>query len=85
MSIKVLCPFIDWAVGFLLLLSCMSCLYILEIKRFSVVSFASISVGCLFVFFLFFFKMVSFSVQKLVSLIMFNLFIYVCIPVPLGD
>ena len=43
---------------FLLLLSCMSCLYILEIKPFSIVSFASIFphyVGCLFVFFLSFF------------------------------
>ena len=60
MFINVFCPFIDWAVGFffLLLLSCMSCLYILEIKPFSIVSFASIFphyVGCLFVFFLSFF------------------------------
>ena len=48
--------------GFLLL-SCMSCLYILKIKPLSVASFANIffqSVGCLFVLF-----MVSFSVQKL--------------------
>ena len=50
-----------------LLLSCMSCLYILAIKPLVVTSFAAIfshSVGCLFVFF-----MVSFAVQKLVSLI----------------
>ena len=54
-----------------LLLSCMSCLYILEIKPLSVASFANIfshSVGCLFVLF-----MVSFAVQKLVSLIWFHL------------
>ena len=49
-----------------LLLSCMSCFYILEIKPLSVASFANIfshSVG----FFILF--MVSFAVQKLVSLI----------------
>ena len=43
---------------FLLLLSCISCLYILEIKPLSVASFANIfsqySVGCLFFFFLWF-------------------------------
>uniref|UniRef100_A0A8D0TP43 Uncharacterized protein n=1 Tax=Sus scrofa TaxID=9823 RepID=A0A8D0TP43_PIG len=50
-----------------LLLSCISCLYILEIKPLSVVSFETIfshSVSCLFVFF-----SVSFAGQKLVSLI----------------
>ena len=49
-----------------LLLSCMSCLYILEIKPLSVASFANISsqsVSCLFVLF-----MVSCAVQKLESL-----------------
>ena len=46
-----------------LLLSCMNCLYILEIKPLLVALFANIfsqSTGCLFVFF-----MVSFAVQKL--------------------
>uniref|UniRef100_A0A8D1DR61 Uncharacterized protein n=1 Tax=Sus scrofa TaxID=9823 RepID=A0A8D1DR61_PIG len=46
-----------------LLLSCISCLYIPEIKPLSVASFDTIfshSVSCLFVFFL-----VSFAVQKL--------------------
>ena len=50
-----------------LILSSMSCLYILEINPLSVVSFANIvshSEGCLFVLF-----MVSFAVQKLLSLI----------------
>ena len=50
-----------------LILSCMSCLYILEINLLLVASFANIfshSVGCLFVLF-----MVSFAVQKLLSLI----------------
>ena len=45
-----------------LLLSCMSCLYILEIKPLLVTSFANIfshSVGCLFILFV-----VSFAVQK---------------------
>ena len=48
-----------------LALSCMSCLYILEINSLSVVSFASIvshSEGCLFILLI-----VSFAVQKLLS------------------
>ena len=47
-------------------LSCMSCLYILEINPLSVVSFAIIfshSDGCLFTWFI-----VSFAVQKLLSI-----------------
>ena len=51
----------------LLLLSCVSCLYVLEIKPWSVASFETVfshSVNCLFGFFVF-----SFAVQKLVSLI----------------
>ena len=67
--------------GFLLL-SCMSCLYILEVKPLSVTSFASIfshSVGCLFILF------VSFAVQKLLSLIRSHLFIFVFISIALGD
>ena len=50
-----------------LVLSCMSCLYILEINPLSVVSFAVIfshSEGCLFTLFV-----VSFAVQKLLSII----------------
>ena len=57
-----------------LLLSCMSYLYILEIKPLSVTLFANIfsqSVGCVFVLF-----MVSFAVQKLASLIRSHLFIF---------
>ena len=56
------------------LLSCISYLYILEIKPLSVAAFANIfshSVGCLFVL-----LMVSFAVQKLISLISFHLFIF---------
>ena len=63
--------------GFLLLLNCMSCLYILEIKPFFVASFATIfshSVGCLFVL-----LVISFAVQKLVSLIRSHLFTFVFI------
>ena len=55
-----------------LLLSCMSCLYILEIKPMSVTSFEDIfyqSVGCLFIL-----LMVSFAVQKRVTLIVSHLF-----------
>ena len=55
-----------------LLLSCMSCLCILEIKPLSVASFANVclhSIGCLFI--------ASFAVQKLISLIISHLFIFV--------
>ena len=66
MSIQVFYPFVNWVVGFLLL-SCISCLYILDIRPLSDSSFETIfshSVSCLCGFFL-----VSFAVQKLVSLI----------------
>ena len=66
-----------------LLLSCMSCLYILEIKALPVTLFANIfshSVSCLFVLF-----MISFAVQKLLSLITSHLFIFVFISITLGD
>ena len=57
-----------------LILSCMSCLYILEINPLSAVSFAVIfshSEGCLFTLFI-----VSFSVQKLLNLIRSHLFTF---------
>ena len=66
-----------------LLLSCTSCLHILETKPLSVASFETIfshSVSCLFVLFL-----VSFAVPKLVSLIRSHLFIFILISVALGD
>ena len=65
-----------------LILSCMSCLYILEINPLSVASFENIfshSVGCLFILY-----MVSFAVQKLLGLIRSNLFIFVFIFITLG-
>ena len=55
-----------------LALSCMSCLYILEINPLSVISFAIIfshSEGCLFTLLI-----VSFAMQKLLSLIRSHLF-----------
>ena len=61
-----------------LALSCMSCLYILEMNPLSVVSFAVIfshSKDCLFTLFI-----ISFAVQKLLSLIRFHLFILVLFP-----
>ena len=67
--------------GFFLILSCMTCLYILEIKPLSVTSFANIfshSQGCLFVLF-----MVSFAVQKLLSFIRSHFFIFVFISISL--
>ena len=71
-------------IGFfvLLILSCMNCLYVLEINPLSVASFANIfshSEGCLFVLFMF-----SFAVQKLLSFIRSNLFIFVLISISLG-
>ena len=65
-----------------LVLSCVSCLYILEINPLSVVSFAIIfshSKGCLFTFLI-----VSFAVQKLLSLIRSHLFTFVFISITLG-
>ena len=66
-----------------LVLSCMSCLYILEINPLSVVSFAIIffshSEGCLFTLLI-----VSFAVQKLLSLIRSHLFTSVFISTTLG-
>ena len=66
-----------------LTLSCMSCLYMLDINLLSVTSFANIfyhSVGCLFVL-----LMVPFAVQKLLSLIRSHLFIFAFVSFALGD
>ena len=63
-------------------LSCIRCLYILEINPLSVVSFAIIfshSEGCLFTLLI-----VFFAVQKLLSLTGSPLFIFVFISVTLG-
>ena len=65
---------------FFLILSCINCLYILEMNPLSVASFAnssSNSVGCLFILF-----MVSFVVQKL--LIRSHLFSFVFVSVTVG-
>ena len=65
-----------------LVLTCMGCLYILEINLLSVVSFAIIfshSEDCLFTLFI-----VSFTVPKLLSLITSHLFIFVFISITLG-
>ena len=64
-----------------LVLSCMSCLYVLEINPLSVVSFAIFSHSEDYLFTLF---IVSFAVQKLLSLIRSHLFIFVFISVTLG-
>ena len=73
-------PTFYWVV--FLVLSCMSCFYILEINPLSVVSLAiifSYSEGCLFTLFT-----VSFAVQKLVSLIRSHLFTFVFISITPG-
>ena len=77
-------PFTHFLIGWFvfLVLSCMSCLYILEINPLSAVSFAVIfshSEGCLFTLLI-----VSFAVQKLLSLIRSHLFTFVFISVTLG-
>ena len=73
--------FLIWWFVFLVL-SCMNCLYILEINPLSVVSFAIIfshSEGCLFTLLI-----VSFAVKKLLSLIRSHLLTVVFISVTLG-
>ena len=73
----------DWVVCVFLLLSCVSCLYILDIQPLLVASFADIfshSVGVLFIF-----LVVSFAVQKHVCLIRSHLFIFAFISIALGD
>ena len=73
--------FFDWLVWFFLVLSCMSCLYILGSKCLSVTSFAHIffhSVCCHLILF-----MASFALQKLLCLIGSHLFIF--ISTALGD
>ena len=76
-------PFAHFLIGLFvfLALSCMSCLYILEINPLSVVSFAifSHSEGCLFTLLI-----VSFAVQKLLNLIRSHLFTFVFISITLG-
>ena len=65
-----------------LMLSCMNCLYILEINPLPVASFVIIfshSKGCLFILFI-----VSFAVQKLLSLIRSHLFVFISITLGMG-
>ena len=72
--------FFYWVV--FLILSCMSCLYVLEINPLSVVSFAIIlshSEACLFTLLI-----VSFAVQKFLSLIRSHLFTFVFISITVG-
>ena len=73
----------DWVVCVFLLLSCVSCLCILDIQPLSVASFADIfshSVGFLFIF-----LVVSFAVQNTVRLIRSHVFIFAFISIALRD
>ena len=66
-----------------MVLSCMSCLYVLETNPLSVVSFAIIfshSESCLFILLI-----VSFALKKLLSLIRSYLFMFVFISVTLSS
>ena len=68
---------------FVIILSCISCLYILGINPLLVISFANIfshSVGCLFVLW-----MASFAVQKLLCLIRSHLCIFAFVSLALGN
>ena len=81
MSIQVFCQFFNQVSFFIL--SCMSCLHILDINPLSVISFVNVfshSVGYLFIL-----LMVSFAAQKLLSLIRSHLFIFAFISIALGD
>ena len=76
--------FVHFLIGLFvfLALSCLSCLYILEINPLSVVSFVIIfshSEGCLFTLLI-----VYFALQKLLILIRSHLFTFVSISVTLG-
>ena len=74
MSFEVFCPFFWLACLIFLVLSCMSCLYILGSTRLSVTSFAHIffhSVCCHLILF-----MASFALQKLLCLIGSHLFLF---------
>ena len=62
-----------------LILSCMSCLCVLEINPLSFAVIFSHSAGCLFTLFI-----VSFAVQKFLSLIKSHLFTVVFISITLG-
>ena len=77
-------PFSRFLIGLFvfLVLSCMSCLYVLEINSLSVVSFAIVFShfeGCLFTLLI-----VSFVMQKLLGLIRSHLFTFVFISITLG-
>ena len=83
-SYNFLCTFFFvFCFFFPLALSCMSCLYILEINPLSVVSFAitfSHSEGCLFTLLI----IISFAVQKLLSFIKLHSFSFVFVSITLG-
>ena len=83
MSVQFFCPFFNWVIWVFLMLSYMSCLYLLDINPLLVISLASIfsfSVGYLYILF-----MVSSAMQKLLSLIRSHLLIFVFISFTLGD
>ena len=74
--------FSHFLIGLFVFLSCMSCLYSLEINPLSIVSFAIIfshSEGCVFTLLI-----VSFAVQKRLSFVRSHLFTSVFISISLG-
>ena len=74
---------VHFSIGFLKLLNCISCFYILEIKPLSIISFANIfsqCKDCLCILF-----MVSLVVQKLLSLVRSHFFIFTFISIAFRD
>ena len=88
MSIQIFCPFFNWVVGFLLL-SCISCLYALEIKHLLVASLETIfshSIGCLFGFVCLFVCLYGFlCCAKACEFDQVHWFLFVFISVALGE
>ena len=80
---SVLLPIFNCVCVCVFILSCISCLYILDINSLSVLSFENIfshSVGCLFIL-----LMVPFAVQKLLCLIRSHLFTFALVSFVLSD
>ena len=79
-SIQVFCALYNWVV---LILSCMSCLCVLDINLLLIMQFANIfywSIGCLFIL-----LMVSFSMESLLRLIRYHLLVFAFVSFALGD
>ena len=84
-SIQFFCPFFNLVVWFILMLSCISCVYMLDNNSLLFISFANIFSHSVSFFFFFILLMVCFAVQKPLHLIRSHLFIFVWTSFALGD